>query len=93
MSGQKDSDLRTLELTTRERDLLLRYGYPFPDAEQALRQSEPVDGFHRVRIGTFWIERMLGDLARSEKEIRSRRLLEELDELYSVLESALRVRD
>ena len=82
-------DLRTVELTTREVGLLLEYGYPFPDEEQKLRASKAVEGIHRVRLGAYWIELMLGDLARSEREIRSRRLLDEIDELYSVLESAL----
>jgi hypothetical protein len=85
----RGSDLRTVELTTREVGLLLEYGYPFPDEEQKLRASKAVEGIHRVRLGSYWIELMLGDLVRSAKEIRSRRLLDELDELYSVLESSL----
>ncbi len=92
-ASKKDEDqggnLRTVELTSREVSLLLKYGYPFPDEEQKLRASKAVDGIHRVRLGAYWIELMLGDLARSEREIRSQRLLEELDELYSVLEFAL----
>jgi len=85
----QSKDLRTVELTSREVSLLLKYGYPFPDEEQKLRASKAVEGIHRVRLGAYWIELMLGDLARSEREIRSHRLLDELDELYSVLESAL----
>ena len=85
----RGGDLRTVELTSREVSLLLKYGYPFRDEEQKLRASKAVEGIHRVRLGTYWIELMLGDLARSEREIRSHRLLDELDELYSVLESAL----
>ena len=85
----RGKDLRTVELTTREVSLLLEYGYPFRDEEQKLRASKAIGGIHRVRLGAYWIELMLGDLARSEREIRSRRLLDELDELYSVLESAL----
>lgn len=85
----RDRDLRTVELTTREVHLLLEYGYPFPDEELKLRSSKAVGGIHRVRLGAYWIELMLGDLARSEREVRSRRLLDELDELYSVLESSL----
>jgi hypothetical protein len=78
-----------VELTSREVSLLLRYGYPFRDEEQKLRASKAVGGIHRVRLGAYWIELMLGDLVRSAKEISSRRLLDELDELYSVLESSL----
>lgn len=84
-----ERDLRTVELTTREVSLLLKYGYPFFAEERKLRASEAVDGIHRVRLGAYWIEMMLADLIRSAKEIRSRRLLDELDELYSVLELSL----
>lgn len=92
-SGKDDDgqgrDLRTVELTTREVSLLLKYGYPFADEERKLRASQPEGDIHRVRLGAYWIELMLGDLVRSAKEIRSPRLLDELDELYSVLEYSL----
>jgi len=83
------SDSCTVELTQREVDLLLKYGYPFPEAEAALRNSKAVRGFHRVKIGDFWIEHLIADLARSMKKIRSRGLLEELDELCDTLAFAL----
>lgn len=73
--------------------MLLEYGYPVTETEAALRQSKARNGLHRVRIGAYWIEHMLGDLAHSCREIRNRRLLEELDELYSVLEGALQGHD
>ncbi len=85
----RESDLRTLEITPRERDLLIEYGYPFEDEEQKLRGSRAVKGFHRVRIGGYWIELMVADLSRSMREIRNRALLEELDALCSALEFAL----
>jgi hypothetical protein len=84
-----ENDLRTIEITPRERDLLLEYGYPFSDEEQKLRGSRAVKGFHRVRIGSYWIELMVADLSRSMREIRNRALLEELDALCSALEFAL----
>jgi len=82
-------DLRTLELTTRELKLLLKYGYPFDEQEKALRASRPVKGCHRVRIGAYWIEMMVADLVRSAKELRSPSLLEEIDALCDALENAL----
>ena len=89
----QDKDLRTVELTPRERELLLEYGYPFPGQEQRLRDSKAVKGIHRVGIGSYWIEMMIADLVRSAKEIpkqvRNRALLEELDALCSALEYAL----
>jgi hypothetical protein len=85
----QDKDLRTVELTPRERQLLLEYGYPFAEEEQRLRDSRAVRGIHRVRIGAYWIEMMIADLVRSAKEISENALLEELDALCSTLESAL----
>jgi hypothetical protein len=82
-------DLHTLELTTREVKLLLKYGYPFEDEQKALRASRAVKGYHRVRIGAYWIEMMVADLIRSAKELRTPSLLDEIDALCDVLENAL----
>lgn len=81
------SDSCTVELTQREVDLLLKYCYSFPEA--ALRKSKAVREFRRVKIGDFWIEHLIADLARSMTKIRSRGLLEKLDELCDTLEFAL----
>src|ERR1017187_10323414 len=86
---EQDSDPRTLELTPRELGLLLKYGYPFPNDAQKLRDSKAVKGYHRVPIDAYWIEMMLADIVRSAKEISSSTLLEELDALCSVLDCAL----
>lgn len=86
---KSDGKLRTIEITPRERQLLLKYGYPFPEAEEPLRNSRAVKGYHRVRIDAYWIEMMVADLSRSAREIRSRTLLEEIDALCDVLETAL----
>lgn len=85
----KARDLRTLELTTREVKLLLKYGYPFEDEQKALHASRAVKGYHRVRIGAYWIEMMVADLIRSAKELRTPSLLDEIDALCDVLENAL----
>ena len=88
-ASERGRNLRAVELTPREVWLLIEYGYPWPEDEERLRASRPVGGYHRVRIDVYWIEMMIADLVRSAKEIRSRRLLEELDALCSALESAL----
>jgi len=36
----EDSNLRTVELTPRERLLLLKYGYPFPEQEETATTGE-----------------------------------------------------
>jgi len=87
----KDSEarLRTLELSSRDVHLLLKYGYPFPEAEQPLRESRAVKGIHHVRIDAYWLEMMLGDLCRSVREQSNPALVEELDALCDELERAL----
>jgi hypothetical protein len=82
------NDLRTLELTTRERDLLLRYGGYLPE-RRLLSASPAVGGVLHVRIGTAWIDNMVDDLIAASLKIRRRSLLEEIDELCWVLEEAL----
>jgi len=82
------ADLRSLELTQRELNLLLKYTYPFPEQAEVLRTSQAKNGFHRVQIDRYWISMLIGDLVYSAKKIRSQRLLEELDVLCSVLEAA-----
>jgi hypothetical protein len=90
--GDDDKNLRTVELTTRERTLLLKYGYPWPDVAERLRGSKAVKGYHRVPIDAYWIEMMQADIVRSAKEISSSALLEELDGLCSVLDCAIESR-
>lgn len=82
-------DLCTLKLTPRELQLLLKYGYPFDEEEKTLRASTAVKGYHHVRIGAYWIEMMCADVIRSAKELHSQPLLEELDALCDVLETAI----
>jgi hypothetical protein len=82
------NDLRTLELTTRERDLLLRYGGYLPE-RRLLSRSPATEGVLRVRLGATWIDNMVDDLISASLKIRRRRLLEEIDELCWVLEEAL----
>ncbi len=79
----------TIELTSRELHLLLEYSCPFEEQEQVLRASKAVRGYHRVRLDSFWIEMLLGDVIRSAREITNRRLLDELDGVCGALEWAL----
>lgn len=63
--------------------------YPFPDEVKLLQDSKAVRGMHSVQIDAYWIDLMIGDLVRSAKKIRKQSLLDELDELCTVLEMAL----
>lgn len=77
-----------LQLTARELKLVLKYGYPFPEQEEQLRNSQVIDGMHVAHIDPYWISMWVADIVRSAKEIRSQGLLEELSALCDVLENA-----
>ncbi len=81
-------DIRTLHLTKRELGLLVKYGYPDPDAAAMLRSSEVQNGMHVAHIDSFWLSMWIADIVRSAQKIRSLSLLEELDALCDVLETA-----
>lgn len=68
---QSPRDLCTVELTCRQVTLLLECGYPFSEQEEALRSTKAVRRIHRVKIGAFWIEHVIADLARSMKDPES----------------------
>ena len=79
----------TLRLTTRERDLVLEYGYPFPDEATLLRESPARNGEHVVSVGPYWVEMWIADLSRSSRKIRRASLLDEIEALCCVLENAI----
>ena len=81
-------DTSELQLTTRELKLALKYGYPFPEQEEQLRNSQVINGMHVAHIDPYWISTWIADVVRSAKKIRSQGLLEELDALCDVLETA-----
>ena len=85
----KVSDSIEVEITGREASLILKYGYPFPDQATAFERVASKKGYHRVTIGEFWLEIIVGDLCRSIKEVRSLPLQEELDALCDYLETAM----
>jgi hypothetical protein len=78
----------TLELTRRELDLILKYGYPFPEHAELLRASEFKNGWHIAHIDPYWVSMWIADIVRSARSIRKQSLLEELDALCDVLGTA-----
>lgn len=87
----EDDDLTdpcTVQLTPRELQLVLKYGCPFPSEAELLRSSPVKDGWHVVHVDAYSVGMWIGDIVHSAKAIRSQRLLEELDELCDVLETA-----
>jgi hypothetical protein len=74
-------------LSRRERNLILKHGYPFDDFEAALKASEKKSGSVSFELSFSNFEHLLGELARSENHTSSRSLAAELSELYEELEA------
>jgi len=85
---EHEDDLKTVRLTQREVNLLLKYGYPFEDIEARLNACKNRKGTHAIKISQFDIEHLIGDLVYSAKKLTNNTVLEELDAVCSVLENA-----
>jgi hypothetical protein len=67
---------------------LVKYGYPDPDDAAMLRASKVQNGVHVAHVDSFSLSMWMADIVRSAKKIRSHSLLQELDALCDVLETA-----
>ena len=75
-----------LRLTARERQFISDFGYPFEDVQSQLDRLANTRAARVVHIDSYFFDHLLADLSRSERELRDRALLAELDELYTELE-------
>ena len=60
-----DWDAIEIELLPEERDLLLQYGYPFPDAKSQLERCALRSDVEILTISRFYLNQMIGDLSDS----------------------------
>ena len=81
-------DVIEVELSQREVQLLLKYAYPFDHEQAQLESVSAKAGFHLLEFEVGTTLGLIADLVSSAKKIKSAHLLEELDELCSVLELA-----
>ena len=82
-----------LEISNREADLILEYGYPFPKERKLFEEAAKTEGLKKINIPKCWLELIISDLYRSIRETDSYQLQEELDELGSMLESELKANE
>ena len=60
------SDLtEQIQLTIEQRDLLLKYGYPFERLEASLRRWPKDQVIRRVRMSSMELRQLIGELSRS----------------------------
>ena len=81
-----------VQLTPQERQLILRYGYPFERIEQALLACSK-SKIEVVPLDAFEFKQLIGDLSISINDMRRGRLQEELFDLCDRLEYAERTGD
>lgn len=78
-----------LEITGTEAELILRYGYPFPEQTELFEKISGRAGYHDICIDSFSLEIILGDLSRSMRETSNGALLDALDAICTCIETAL----
>ena len=88
-----DKDAIEIELLPEERELILRYGYPFQDAKEQLRKHAASPHVEVLVISPFYLNQMIGDLSYSINKDTKGKIQHALNELCNRLEHALRYGD
>lgn len=88
-----DRDTIEIELLPAERALLLKYGYPFPDARSQLEAVATSGDVEVLTISRFYLQQLIGDLCYSINKRTRGRIQRELVELCDRLEAAERYGD
>jgi hypothetical protein len=86
-------DAIKMQLTSAERSLLLRYGYPFAQIERALKACSASTAIEIVPMDCHELERLIGDLCRSINDMNPGKLQNQLLTLCDRLEAAERYGD
>lgn len=81
-------DIVTIDLSRREVQLLLKYGYPFDNEKTQLEAFQRREEPGQLSVGHYYLSMMIADLVRSAKSIRSAVILDEIDALCCLLEAA-----
>ena len=84
-------DKLKLNINSRERELILQYGYPFKEIKIQLDDKEDFVKEKRVTTSSYWWELLAGELARSLNHDEGPYNVdqEEIDELLLKLDTAL----
>ena len=88
-----DREAIEIELLPEERQLLLEYGYPFPDAKSQLEQCAASADIEVLTISRFYLNQMIGDLSYSINKRTKGKTQQALIELCDRLENAERYGD
>lgn len=56
-----ERDTIEIELLPEERELILKYGYPFPEEREQLERHASSSGIEVLTISSFYLDKMIGD--------------------------------
>ena len=87
------NDAIEIELLPKERELLLQYGYPFPDAKAQLEKCTSSPEIEILTISRFYLKQMIGDLSYSINKRTKGKIQNALIDLCERLEIAERCGD
>jgi hypothetical protein len=82
-----------VQLMPEERSLLLRYGYPLEQIEQALKACESSREIEIIPMDRFELEHLIGDICRSINQMKGGATQDQLLDLCDRLEAAERYGD
>lgn len=82
-----------IQLTPEERTLIMRYGYPFQEIEQALQDCEKSTDIEVIPVSTFELERLIGDLCISFNDMEPGMLQDAIGDLCNRMEYAQQTGD
>ena len=77
-----------IQLTPKERTLLMRYGYPFEGIERALKACQSSRKIEMIPMDRFELEHLIGDVCRSINHMKLGTTLDQLMDLCDRLEAA-----
>ena len=83
----------TIELTYIDRDLILKYGYPFERLARALKRWPKNQSVRNVRMCRYELEMLIGELSRSFNDGETGQDEDEVLDLCERLEYAERTGD
>lgn len=86
-------DVIEIELLPEERELLLKYGYPFPDAKAQFLEAASSPDVEILTITPFYLNQMIGDLSYSINKRTKGKVQRALINLCDRLEAAERYGD
>ena len=73
-------------LSAKERELILKHGYPFDEFEAELKSAAGNADSVIFELEPFYFEHLIGEVVRSANHAKSARLEAELSDLFEYLE-------